>query len=273
MRENQVKHLLAAGEVVCGAGLTIMSPALVELIGLAGFDYVILDEQHGWMNPESVADMIRASENAGLTPMVRVPEIHSPTVGKFLDLGAQGIVFPNVNNAGDAKRAVDSVRYEPFGTRGSCPTVRAADYSMTDWLEHYEASNRGIFTLLLIETRAGFDNLESILEVEGIDSVLLGPFDLSSSLGVPGQVDHPEVVGRIRRAQNLVRRSGVTICSWSLEFDSVIRAAEDGARMFWLSGTKMLADALRQNVDTVRRATDRVAAANRRSRQSETPSQ
>ena len=263
MRENQVKRLLAAGEVVCGAGLTIMSPALIELIGLAGFDYVILDEQHGWMNPETVADMIRASENAGLTPMVRVPEIHSPTVGKFLDLGAQGIVFPNVNNAGDAKRAVDSVRYEPFGTRGSCPTVRAADYSMTDWLEHYEASNRGIFTLLLIETRAGFDNLESILEVDGIDSVLLGPFDLSSSLGVPGQVNHPEVVSRLRRAQNLLRRSGVTICAWSLEIDSVVRAAEDGARMFWLSGTKMLADALRQNIDTVRRATDRVSGANR----------
>ena len=273
MRENKVKTLLAAGEVVCGAGLTIMSPALIELIGLAGFDYVILDEQHGWMNPETVADMIRASENAGLTPMVRVPEIHSPTVGKFLDLGAQGIVFPNVNNADDAKRAVASVRYEPFGTRGSCPTVRAADYSMSDWLEHYEASNRDIFTLLLIETRAGFDNLETILGVDGIDSMLLGPFDLSSSLGIPGQVDHPEVVSRLRRAQNLLRRSGVTICAWSLEIDSVVRAAEDGARMFWLSGTKMLADALRQNVDTVRRATDRVAAANRRSRQSEAPSQ
>ena len=272
MRENKAKTLLAAGEVVCGAGLTIMSPALIELIGLAGFDYVILDEQHGWMNPETVADMIRASENAGLTPMVRVPEIHSPTVGKFLDLGAQGIVFPNVNNADDAKRAVASVRYEPFGTRGSCPTVRAADYSTTDWLEHYEASNRDIFTLLLIETRAGFDNLERILEVDGIDSMLLGPFDLSSSLGIPGQVDHPEVVSRLRRAQDLLRGSGVTICSWSLELDSVIRAAEEGARMFWLSGTKMLADALRQNVDTVRRATGQVAGANRPGRPGDAPS-
>lgn len=258
MRENKVKTLLAAGEVVCGAGLTIMSPALVELMGLAGFDFVILDEQHGWMNPETVADMIRASENAGLTPFVRVPEIHSPTVGKFLDLGAQGIVFPNVNDAEDAKRAIASVRYEPFGTRGSCPTVRAADYAMTDWLEHYEAANRDIFTLLLIETRAGFDNLESILEVEGIDSVLLGPFDLSSSLGVPGQVDHPEVVSRLQRARNLAQHSDVTMCSWSLEVDSVIQAAEQGAGMFWLSGTKILADALRQNVETVRRA----AAAN-----------
>ena len=254
MCENRVKTRLAAGDVVCGAGLTIMSPALVELIGLAGFDFVILDEQHGWMNPETVADMVRAAEYAGLTPMVRVPEIHSPTVGKFLDMGAQGIVFPNVNNADDARRAIASVRYEPFGTRGSCPTVRAAGYAMTDWLEHYEASNRQIFTLLLIETRAGFDNLESILEVEGIDSILLGPFDLSSSLGVPGQVDHPQVVSRLRRAEDLLRGSDVTICSWSLEVESVIRAAEEGARMFWVSGTKILADALRQNVETVRRA-------------------
>ncbi len=263
MRENRVKSLLASGDVACGAGLTIMSPALVELIGLAGFDFVILDEQHGWMNPESVADMIRASENAGLTPMVRVPEIHSPTVGKFLDLGAQGIVFPNVNNDADARRAIASVRYEPLGTRGSCPTVRAADYSITDWLQHYQASNREIFTLLLIESRAGFDNLESILEVEGIDSVLLGPFDLSSSLGVPGQLDHPEVVRRLQLAQDLLRRSEITICSWSLEFDSVIRAAEQGARMFWLSGTKIIADALRQKAATVRRAAGSMAAAHR----------
>ena len=261
MRDNRLKEKLTRGDVVCGAGMTIMAPGLVELAGLAGFDFVVLDEQHGWMNPESTAGLVRAAEKAGLTSMVRVPEIHPPTVGKLLDMGAQGIAFPSVNTAEDARRAVASVRYEPYGTRGSCPTVRAADYSMSSWAEHYERSNRDIFTLLLIETREGFDNLEAITEVEGIDAVLLGPVDLSSSLGVPGQVDHPEVVRRVEWARRLVLDRGLVLCAFSLEFDSILRSAREGTRMFWLSGTKILAEALSESVAAVRRAAARNAEA------------
>lgn len=254
MRDNRVKAALKRGDVVCGVGLTIMAPGLVELIGLAGFDFVILDEQHGWMNPESAAHLVRAAETVDVTPMVRVPETQASIVGKFLDLGVQGIVFPNVSSADEARLAMDAVRYEPQGRRGSCPTVRAADYSLSSWTEHYEKSNRDIFTLVLVETREGFDNLERILEVEGIDAVLLGPFDLASSLGVPGQVKHSKVVQRVEHAKGVVRQAGVTLCAWDMEVESLVRAREEGVRMFWLSGTKMFADTLRESAARIRRA-------------------
>ena len=254
MRENRLKNTLERGDLACGAGLTIMAPGLVELVGLAGFDFVILDQQHGWANLETTAELVRTAENVGLTPIVRVPETHSPTVGRFLDMGAQGIAFPEVGSAEEARRAVASVRYEPHGTRGSCPTTRAADYSMSSWVEHYARSNRDIFTLLLIETREGFDNIDAIVDVEGIDAVLLGPVDLSSSLGVPGQVDHPEVVSRVERARRLVLDRGLVLCGFSLEFDSVLQSARRGTRMFWISGTKVLAQALSDTVASVRRA-------------------
>jgi 4-hydroxy-2-oxoheptanedioate aldolase len=254
LRENRLKAAVERGDVVCGAGLTIMAPALVELVGLAGFDFVVLDEQHGWMNPETTVGMVRAAETVGLTPMVRVPEIDPPLVGKFLDMGVQAVAFPGVGSAQDARKAVASVRYEPHGTRGSCPTVRAAGYSVSGWTEHYRRSNRDIFTMLLIETREGFDNLDEIVAVEGIDALLLGPFDLSSSLGVPGQVDHPEVVRRVQEGRRIALDRGVVLCGFGLEFDSILHMAREGTRMFWISGTIVLARALNDSVAAVREA-------------------
>ncbi len=250
MRSNRMKASLERGDVVCGAILAFAAPGLVELMGLAGLDYVILDEQHGWSSPEMIADLIRTADNAGLTPLVRVPEIHAPTVGRVLDLGAQGIVFPNVDTADDARRAVASMRYEPYGNRSSCHSVRAADYSLDGWGEHYERSNDDLFSAFLIETRQGFDNLEEILDVEGVDAVVFGPIDLASSLGVPGQMEHPEVVRLIDRAKQLVLDRGIVLCGlrWALGFDF------EGARMFWLgSGIQGMVDEMRENAAAVRR--------------------
>ena len=261
MRANRVKAALQRGECVCGAFLTmIWSPGLVELIGGAGFDLVVLDDQHGWMNPETTAELIRTAENVGLTPLVRAPEIHPPTVAKFLDMGAQGIIFPGVASAEDARRAVASTRFEPEGTRSSCPSTRITGYTLDDWPTVYEQSKREILTILLVETRAGFDNLEAILAVEGIDVVLPGHFDLASSLGVAGQVDHPEVVQRVTRAKQLIRQRGITLCGWSLDEEALHRAAREGARMLWTSGTKLIADAFSGSAAAMRRAGEVSAA-------------
>ena len=256
MNDNKVKHILENGKKSYGVGLNIMAPGLVELIGLSGFDFVILDDQHSWMDYFSAADLIRTAENVGLTPMVRVSDVRSPTIGKMLDLGAQGIIFPNVNTADDAKKAVESVKYEPYGTRSSCPTVRSVGYSSDRWEEHYEHANRNIFTLMIIESREGFDNIEDILDVEGIDAVLLGPFDLSSSLGIPGQVGHPEVIERVVKSKKIIADRGLILCDWNLEFDPKSNLDDSHAQMFWFSGTKIFHDALRGYVAQIRGVAD-----------------
>jgi len=178
-------------------------PAFVESIGYAGFDFVILDLEHGPNSVQTMQNLLRASQISDLFPIVRVKENPLSIIGEVLDIGAGGIQVPQITTAEEAERVVRLAKFSPDGMRGVCRFVRAADYSSTDRFTYFREANETILVLQLEGDKA-IRNLDDILEVSGIDIIFIGPYDLSQSLGVPGKIDHPQV---IKATKEIVKKS------------------------------------------------------------------
>lgn len=179
MRANAAKQKARRGEVALGTLCTTASPLMAETLGHAGYDFLVVDLQHGENNLGNVQEMLQAISATPAIPMVRVPANVPLYIQRALDLGAYGIVVPLVDDAADAEAVVASVRYAPAGQRSWGP-VRGSLYGGSDY---FHASADQIFTLAMIETAAGLRNVRAILEVQGIDGCFIGPNDLSISLG------------------------------------------------------------------------------------------
>ena len=189
MQPNQVKTKLSRGEVVVGSFVYVPSAKLTELAGLCGFDFLVIDQEHGPISTETAEEMIRACEVVGCTPFARVPYLHPHGILHALDIGAMGVHIPNVNTVEDACRAAALCRYAPCGTRGLA-NVRAATYGLHEKLSDYcRMANEEVMVIAHIEDIEAIHNLEQLLAVDGIDVYYIGPVDLSNSLGKPGTVD------------------------------------------------------------------------------------
>ncbi len=208
MIANRVKEKLGAGEPCVGVFATIPSPTVVEIIGYAGFDFVIIDMEHGIIDFESVENMVRAADIHGLTSIVRVPEARESYILRALETGAHGVEVPHISDGEDAARVVEAVKYAPQGERGVSPYTRAAGYSSISPPEHFSRSNRETMTVLHIEGRRGVERLEEIADVGGVDVLFAGPYDLSQSYGVPGDVDDPRVVYSMNKLIEICRNRG-----------------------------------------------------------------
>lgn len=186
-----------ARRVVMGPFSKSTDPAFVEIMGFAGFDFVVLDLEHGPNTVLSLQNLIRAAEASGILPIVRVKEDMPSLVGEVLDVGAGGIQVPKVACREDVEEIIRIARFAPLGMRGVCRFVRAARYSTTDRYEYFSQANDTILILQLEGTEA-VKNIEEILSVPGVDIIFIGPYDLSQSLGIPGDVDNPRVVEAMR---------------------------------------------------------------------------
>jgi len=172
-------------------------PGMIEVLGRAGFDFVILDMEHGPNGVETVQNLVRAAELTGILPVVRVPSGNLEMIGKVLDIGAGGVQVPQVTSAADVERALEAAKFSPKGSRGVCRFVRAAGYSSVEKGEYFRRANEALF-IVQLEGKSALENLDAILSVEGIDVVFIGPYDLSQSLGVPGEIEHPLVVEKAK---------------------------------------------------------------------------
>ncbi|RIH67134.1 aldolase [Mariniphaga sediminis] len=168
--------------------------AIIECIGLAGFDFVIIDLEHGPNSMETAQNLVRAATLYQITPIIRVNENNESMISKALDIGAQGVQVPQINNEQSARNVINAARFSPSGNRGVCRYVRAAEYSKKNKNDYFEYSNKNTLIIIQIEGKKGLENIDSILQVEGIDIVFIGPYDLSQSMGVPGQTNHPKVL-------------------------------------------------------------------------------
>jgi 4-hydroxy-2-oxoheptanedioate aldolase len=198
LKKNYLKKALKDGNVVFGPFLKFTDPAVVEIMGFAGFDFVIIDEEHGPISMESAQNMIRAAEAANITPVIRVGNNDETLILRALDIGAQGIEIPQINSRYDALRAVKSVKYSPQGERGICRYVRAANYSSMDKSKYFKYANEETMIVAHIEGVEGMNNLDEIFSASGIDVIFIGPYDLSQSLGIPGEVNHPLVIEKMK---------------------------------------------------------------------------
>lgn len=203
--DASLRELLRTGRSLIGTFVHIASPELVEIIGHAGFDFVIIDTEHGPFGMETAVDLMRAADAVGIHPVIRVSDNTPSLICKALDIGAEGVLVPQVTSKEEAQAAVRAARYHPQGQRGVFPYMRASAYSAQGGAGFYERANRETALLLLVEGVAGVDNLADILTVPGVDLIFIGPMDLSQSVGMPGQVDHPMVQEKIRR---IVQQAG-----------------------------------------------------------------
>jgi 4-hydroxy-2-oxoheptanedioate aldolase len=200
-----LKEKMNQGQAVIGPFLKIKDPAIIEIAGLAGFDYAIIDAEHGSISMESAEHMVRAARVAGIAPIIRVRANQPELISRALDTGAEGVQIPQISTKTDAENAVRAAKFAPMGERGVCRYVRAGRYSATDKYAYFAEANRDTVVIVHIEGKEGVDNLPGILEVDGLDVIFIGPYDLSQSLGVPGQVDHPRVVEETEKIVKMAR--------------------------------------------------------------------
>ena len=191
---------LSDGATSVGPFLKLSDPAVVEIMGLAGFDHVVIDLEHGPHSIESAQNLVRAAELRGLAPLLRVARNEPSQILRALDIGAQGVHVPHISSAEDAQKAVSACRFFREGERGLCRYVRAAEYTNLPAEVHLADSNRRVAPILHIEGVKGIENLDSILEITGIGVLFIGPYDLSQSCGVPAEVRHPRVIEKMRAA-------------------------------------------------------------------------
>jgi 4-hydroxy-2-oxoheptanedioate aldolase len=193
--------------------------------------------------------LIVAAENAGTAPFVRVRANEASLITAPLDAGAWGVQIPQVSDRIAAHAAVEATRYQPLGMRGSNPYVRSASYGTTDFSQEITRANDSLLVVPMIEGAAGIDNIDDILETPGIDAVWVGPYDLSQSLGIPGQVEHADVADRLARVVDSARKHNVAVGAFAPTLQMARRWLAAGVKLIAVSyDIKFMYDAARDLV-------------------------
>ena len=207
-RRNPCKERLKAGRKVLGCWTALGCAPVVELLGFTGFDYLLLDQEHGLGDLGSLAVQLQAMSATPATSVVRVQWNDQVVLKRVLDAGVEGVMIPLVETAEEARAAVASCRYPPKGRRGAAASsARASNYGMA--ADYVATCADNLLVVLQIESEKGVQNIEEILKVEGIDVMFIGPHDLSGTVGQLGNLKHPEVAALIERAERAIMASGI----------------------------------------------------------------
>jgi len=206
-RQRTLRHRLAAGETVFGPFLKIPAAAPIEIAGYAGFDFCIIDLEHSPFSFERAEEMVRAGQVAGVAPVIRPFDGRPSTLVRALDTGCAGVVVPHVQTQAEAEAVVRGARFHPLGERGMDPHARAARFRAIPQEIYFAQADRRTLVGVQVEGMQGVGNLADIVAVAGIDLVFIGPYDLSQSLGVPGQIDAPVVREKVQQIVVAARRA------------------------------------------------------------------
>jgi len=210
LRINPVRDKLRAGQVVVGGWVTIPNPALVEVMTLAGFDFLVIDAEHGAINLESLQTIIQVMAATSVVPIVRVPGSQRMFTNRILDTGPGGIIVPMVNSPEEAAAAVRSALYPPEGTRG-IGLGRAQGYELDRRVEYLKVANDLMLVAIQIEHRDAVACIDQIVQTPRVDLIFLGPADLSGSMGLRNDPGHPEVSKAIDKVVQAAKRAGVPL--------------------------------------------------------------
>jgi 2-keto-3-deoxy-L-rhamnonate aldolase RhmA len=230
MRENALKRKMQRGEAVFGPFMCCSHPSFIEIVGLTGFDFAIIDMEHGPLSVESAEDLCRAAHNANLDPIVRVRKNDAPQIQRALDIGSAGVQVPQIECKADAEATVRGAKYQPYGMRGLSFFTRAGDYVIHGTQGITDRLNEEQIVIVHVEGRRGLDNLDEILTVPHIDVVFLGPYDLSQSFGIPGQVNDPRVVQGMEIATRKIRAAGKWAGTFAADVAGAKRWADVGVQ-------------------------------------------
>lgn len=231
---NQLKSLrtrIRDGEVTIHAMIRLPSPAIAEMIALCGVDYMTIDNEHFAFDDEAIQNVIRASNLHGVPCMVRPANLDPEHIARLMDMGAIGILAPQVASYEEAMQVVRAVKYAPEGKRGFCPISRAASYGVgIEPAVYAEKRNAETIIGLMIESKEGIEDLDRILTIDEIDMFAVGPSDVSNSYGYPGQIDHPVVREAIEKARGKILKAGKSLCGQTGTLEKAQLEYEEGSR-------------------------------------------
>ncbi len=202
------------GDIVLGTFLSLGNPITTEMIAQAGFDWVVIDLEHGMGDEQAALHQILSLKNSNTTAIVRVESHQKQRIHRVLDFGAGGIMCPRVDNSEDASLAISAMKYPPAGIRGVAKMIPAAGYG-SDFDAYCQVTETDLLGIIQIETVNSLHHLDSIAAVEGVDVLFIGPSDLSMSLGIFGQTDHPVFIDALKAiiaaAQKAGKHTGILI--------------------------------------------------------------
>lgn len=220
-RSLALKKRLKAGETTYGGWLTVANPVIAEIMAGTGFDWIVIDTEHGGFDNEGLMTNLIAFNGSPTVPIVRVPWNDAVRIKQILDMGADGVLVPMVNSPEEAAAAVSACKYPPVGTRGFGPR-RASDYGRkTD--EYVAQANDGVIVMLQIEHVDAVAQVDAILDTPGVDIVCLGPTDLSGSAGVLRQFEHPTVAAAIATVLGAAKKRNMPACLGVIRPDAETR--------------------------------------------------
>jgi 4-hydroxy-2-oxoheptanedioate aldolase len=257
---NAIKCKLANGQPVLGIWSIIPSPMVVEILSLSGFDFAILDMEHGVFDLTSLDSCIRAVEVAGKAPLVRIPGMNPSAAQWALDLGAHGIIVPQVRDAQDAAAVVNITKYAPLGQRGYNPFTRAANYANPANNRSGKLNNEFSLTCVIVESESALADLDAICVTQSIDVVYMGIYDLAVALGFNGDTLHPRVVEVVEHSISRIRASGKVAGMMVHNSADITRALSLGAN-FLVYGVDsfLIRDAASRAVDTLSCELDKIS--------------
>jgi 2-keto-3-deoxy-L-rhamnonate aldolase RhmA len=246
---TDLRSRVKAGETLYGTFLCLGSPLAAEACALAGFDWLLVDLEHGSGDEGVLVHQQLAADAHGVPVLVRVESDHGIRAGRVLDIGAAGVMFPRLRTAGQAALAVRHLRYPPLGDRGVATSTRACGFGL-----HPEAlADRHAVCVVQIENRPAVEAIEEIAAVEGIDVLFVGPRDLTHDLGVPGDTAAPEFRDAVKRVRAAADAAGVAVGVLAPDEKAARRYADEGFRFIGVgSDASLLVHAGKHVADVVR---------------------
>ena len=223
--KNKLKADLKKGKTCFGAFVTSPCPEVVEVLAIAGYDFVIIDTEHTATDIETVVNMIRGAEAYGMTAIVRVPDDTPKNISRYQDVGAYGVQIPMVHTAQQAEKIVKAMKFMPDGLRGMSGG-RGTAWGKID--NYRKVSNDETLIAVMCESKQALENIDEIVRVPGLDAVFIGAYDLSQSLGVPGQTTHPLVENAVQKVLDACLKANVIPGIVSPDVDLARRRAEQG---------------------------------------------
>ena len=254
--DTRMPAMLRSGEHLRGVFNALPSPAIIEMCAYAGFDFVIIDNEHGCANLETTENMLRAARASGIATVVRC---FAQDMARILDMGAGAVQVPMVNTADEARALVQAVRYPGAGQRGSAFSSRAAGYGAFGGNRHTQRSNEGIALIVMIETPEAVENAAAIASVEGVDGVFVGPNDLAHAMGFGDNWNAPEVQDAIAHALRAIAASGNCGGTIALTEADEEKYSQFGARYFASVTTSLITRAFKQAASAGRQAEVNIA--------------
>lgn len=224
----KLRETLRSGATAVGTFQTIDSAMVSEMIGLAGMDFVILDQEHGPLTAETILPLAAAAEQGGAAPIVRVRENTEGEIQRALDAGVAGVEIPQIETREDAEKAVSYSRFAPDGERGLSPYVRAGGYDGSD--DYTAEQNEDVAVIVHVEGERAIKNIEEIAGLDGIDVVFLGPYDLSQSVGVPGKVRDEQVIDMMEHVCDVATDAGAVVGTYADDAEMANTWIELGAQ-------------------------------------------